>query len=293
MDNNNSYLRPVTYDDVSHEYSKWKFYKEFTKISGSVYLRNELVDDPALVTQALLKRCPEGVLRGYAALKQRGYKLLDDPWMPIISISDEHRSKKSTSRGKFIRRVPPKDLRHSGEIKLVSDSQALLDVFNLHELHNFERQVALIDHLIRQRPDLKQEIHNVPELAKHAQVANEFAESPPESWLRVRWHQAGYRNFIPQIRVDLEGQYFYLDLADPVLFVALEYNGGWHYTAEQRGKDSFRKNALKNAGWDVFEVTSKTLHSKSEWDFFFQQVTAVIHRKYEQRRRRLPMQTVS
>ena len=103
----------------------------------------------------------------------------------------------------------------------------------------------------------------------------------------------GYRNFMPQVRAELEGRRFYLDLADPVWGVALEYNGGWHYTAEQRSKDAFRKNALKNAGWDVFEVTSKILQSQQAWDYFFQQVTGAIQRKFAERRRRLPMQTVS
>ena len=292
MDNKNSYLWPVTYDEVSHELTKWKFYKHFTKISGSVFLKNDLINDPDLVTQALLKRCPHGVLRGYAALKRRGYQLLDDSWMPIISISGDA-TRKPTSKGKIIRRETPENLRHSGEFSLVSDSQALLDVFSLHELHGFEHQVALIDHLIRQCPDLKQEIENTPGLQKHAHFADGFAESPPESRLRVRLHMQGYRNFMPQVRVELEGRRFYLDLADPVWGVALEYNGGWHYTAEQRAKDSFRKNALKNAGWDVFEVTSKTLHSQQAWDYFFQQVTSAIQRKFADRRRRLPMQTVS
>lgn len=293
MDNNNSYLWPVTYDEVSHELTKWKFYKHFTKISGSVYLKNDLIDDPVLVTQALIKRCPQGVLRGYAALNRRGYQLFDDPWMPIISISGEPRTRKTTNVGKIIRRETPENLRRSGEFTLVSDSQALLDVFSLHGLDSFEHQVALIDHLIRQCPDLKQEIANVPELQKHAEFTDEFAESPPESRLRVRLHMQGYRNFMPQVRVELEGRRFYLDLADPVWGVALEYNGGWHYTAEQRAKDSFRKNALKNAGWDVFEVTSKILQSQQAWDYFFQQVRVAIQRKFAERRRRLPMQTVS
>lgn len=292
MDNNNSYLWPVTYDEVSHDLTKWKFYKHFTKISGSVFLRNDLANDPDLVTQALLKRCPQAVLRGYAALKRRGYQLLDDSWMPIVSIP-ANLGRKPTNVGKIIRRETPENLRRSGEITLVSDSQALLDVFSLHGLDSFEHQVALIDHLIRQCPDLKQEIANVPELQKHAQFADEFAESPPETRLRVRLHMQGYCNFMPQVRVELEGRRFYLDLADPVWGVALEYNGGWHYTAEQRAKDSFRKNALKNAGWDVFEVTSKTLQSQQAWDYFFQQVKVAIQRKYADRKRRLPMQTVS
>lgn len=293
MDNNNSYLWPVTYDEVSHELTKWKFYKHFTKISGAVFLRNDLANDPDLVTQALIKRFPQAVLRGYAALKRRGYQLLDDSWMPIVSISDEPRTRKATSRGKIIRRETPENSRRSGEIQLVSDSQALLDIFSLHGLDSFEHQVALIDHLIRQCPDLKDEIEKVPELHKHSKFADEFAESPPESRLRVRLHMQGYRNFMPQVRVELEGRRFYLDLADPVWGVALEYNGGWHYTTEQRSKDAFRKNALKNAGWDVFEVTSKTLHSQQAWDYFLQQVASAIQRKFAERRRRLPMQTVS
>lgn len=292
MDNYHSYLWPVTYEELSHEITKWKFYKHFTKISGTVFLRNDLIDDPHLVTQALLKRVPNGILRGYAALKQRGYELLDDDWMPFISISGD-RTKKLASKGTIIRREDPEKTLRSGDITLVTDSQALIDIFTLHKLHNFENQIALIDHLLRQRPDLYQEIAAEPELQKHAEFADAFAESRPESRLRVRLHLLGYRNFIPQIRVDHEGSVFYLDLADPVWRIALEYNGGWHYNSEQRARDSYRKNALKSAGWDVFEITAKTLNNTGEWEYFLQQIGVTLKRKQAERRRRLPMQTVS
>ncbi|BAU95790.1 hypothetical protein N24_1528 [Corynebacterium suranareeae] len=291
MEPNNSYLWPVTYHELSHEFSRWKFNKLFTKISGSIYLKNDLIDDPHLVTQALLKRCPNGVLRGYAALKQRGYQLFDDPWMPIISVSGDL-NKRQCSRGKIIRRIDPKTILTSGDIRLVTDVQAIHDIFDLHSLQNFEHQVALIDHLIRQRPDLFQELAQEPKLKKHALYANAYSESPPESRLRVRLHLLGYRAFLPQVRVEYEGQSYFLDLADPMWQVALEYNGGWHYTSKQREKDSYRKNALKNAGWDVLEVTAKTLENPDSWNHLLQQINNALRRKQAQRRRRLPMQTV-
>lgn len=287
----NSYLWPVTYDELSHEFSKWKFYKLFTKISGPVFLKNDLIDDPDLVTQALLKRCPEGVLHGYAALKQRGYQLLDDQWMPIISVSGVQNNLRS-SKGKILRRHTPENTLLSGDIRLVNDVQAIQDVFDLHFLNDFEDQVALIDHLIRQRPELFQELMQEPKLKKHTQYANPFAESPQESRLRVRLHSLGYRGFIPQVHVEYEGRSYFLDLADPLWQIALEYNGGWHYTSEQREKDSYRKNALKSAGWDVLEVTSKTLQNPNSWNNLIQQINSTLHRKQAQRRRRLPMQTV-
>lgn len=243
------------------------------------------------MTQALLKRCPEGVLRGYAALKQRGYQLLDDQWMPIISVSGDL-NRRDCSRGEILRRIEPENTLLSGNIRFVNDVQAIQDVFDLHSLNDFEDQVALIDHLIRQRPELFQELIQEPKLKKHTQYANPFAESPQESRLRVRLHSLGYHGFIPQIHVEYDGQSYFLDLADPLWQVALEYNGGWHYTSEQREKDSHRKNALKSAGWDVLEVTSKTLQNPNSWNNLIQQINSSLRRKQAQRRRRLPMQTV-
>lgn len=283
--------KPVTYKELAHEYSRRTFNKLFTKITGFVYLKNDLINDPNLVTQALLKRCPEGVLRGYAALKQRGYLLLDDQWMPIISVSGDL-NRRDCSRGEILRRIEPENTLLSGNIRFVNDVQAIQDVFDLHSLNDFEDQVALIDHLIRQRPELFQELIQEPKLKKHTQYANPFAESPQESRLRVRLHSLGYHGFIPQIHVEYDGQSYFLDLADPLWQVALEYNGGWHYTSEQREKDSHRKNALKSAGWDVLEVTSKTLQNPNSWNNLIQQINSALRRKHAQRRRRLPMQTV-
>lgn len=161
MNKSNFYIKPVTYHEVSHDIPKRLFAREFSKIVGSIYLRNDLAQRPEFIIQALLKRCPEGIVRGYAALSLRGYRLLDRPWTPIISTA-KAKSHIPTQRGKILRRDDPPELHQLNGTRVVSDVQALLDVFSIQELTGFEEQIALIDHLARQNRQLIELINAEP-----------------------------------------------------------------------------------------------------------------------------------
>ncbi|MFF5071895.1 DUF559 domain-containing protein [Micromonospora olivasterospora] len=92
-------------------------------------------------------------------------------------------------------------------------------------------------------------------------LADAGAQSPPESYLRVRLVLAGLPRPVTQHPVRLaSGLVLHPDLAWPGLRVAVEYDGHWHADAEQLHRDRQRLNHLVAAGWVVLHVTSRRLH---------------------------------
>lgn len=78
--------RPVRYREVARLMSRPTFAKYYRKVVGSIYLHRDHADDPDLIAEALLMRCPHGMLRGFAALSNMGFTLNLDGWTPSISI---------------------------------------------------------------------------------------------------------------------------------------------------------------------------------------------------------------
>ena len=93
-------------------------------------------------------------------------------------------------------------------------------------------------------------------------LADERAESPPESVLRVLLRSAGLAP-VPQYVVrDAEGRFVArVDLAFPELRVAVEYDGAWHGRPGQLARDRRRLNALVAAGWTVVHLTAADMHA--------------------------------
>ena len=86
------------------------------------------------------------------------------------------------------------------------------------------------------------------------------AESPGESWLRLRLIDAGFPHPKPQLDViDHRGRIIArLDLAYPEINLAMEYDGApYHSHEDDRAHDSSRRDLLTDAyGWR-FEPATK------------------------------------
>jgi hypothetical protein len=88
------------------------------------------------------------------------------------------------------------------------------------------------------------------------------AESPGESWLRLRMIDAGFPAPVPQIEITDGANGYRIDLGflDPIPGTAdrhlgLEYDSDkWHGTAQQQRDDSVRRTRLGRLGWDVLSV---------------------------------------
>ena len=110
-----------------------------------------------------------------------------------------------------------------------------------------------------------------------AGLADERAESPPESVLRVLLRSAGLAP-VPQYVVrDTEGRFVArVDLAFPELKVAVEYDGAWHGQPGELARDRRRHNALVAAGWTVVHITAADLHAP---DRVVASVTALLRER--------------
>ena len=94
-----------------------------------------------------------------------------------------------------------------------------------------------------------------------ALLADGWAESPPETRLRLLMLRAGLPTPVAQFRVfDDDGFVARVDLAYPELKIAIEYDGAWHGQAGQLTKDRARLNRLFEAGWRVVFVTAADMH---------------------------------
>lgn len=82
------------------------------------------------------------------------------------------------------------------------------------------------------------------------------AESPPESWMRWVFLDAGLPAPSPQFWVSTDEGPRRLDLAWPEFKVGAEYDGVAFHTGEALFRDRARLNALIATGWRIVHVTS-------------------------------------
>jgi hypothetical protein len=88
------------------------------------------------------------------------------------------------------------------------------------------------------------------------------AESPGETWLRLRMIDAGFPAPAPQIEINDGVNSYRIDLGflDPIPDTAdrhlgLEYDSDkWHGTAEKQREDSVRRTRLDRLGWEILSV---------------------------------------
>lgn len=151
----------------------------------------------------------------------------------------------------------------SSPARMFCEMGAVLDVAQL---------VALVDYLIRRGAPLCTVDDLVDRLAAGDRLvrrrilrvalglSDDRAESPPESWLRVVLTLAG----LPPEATNHDlrtasGSRFRLDLAYVAQKVAVEYQGAYHLTADQRRRDMSRRVELEADGWIVVELNSDHL----------------------------------
>lgn len=277
-------MKPVTYSELSDQMTRRQFHQKYSRVVGSIYIDKKFVDDPIAIVDALLRRFPEGVIRGFAGLHLRGFKLLDEGWVPEISIP-QNSSNVATVIGKAIRRKAP-EVYFVKDRRTVSVQQAIKDVLVKME---FEQQIALLDFLVRQNPRLYAILEESREFKGTLEWVSHFAESRPESILRVRIRQAGILGFEPQVGVSVGGHMRFVDLGNAELQVGLEYLGAVHFdNAEKRAQDSDRQNELRAVGWVLIEVTWRDLKEHARWLDLVKKLKFQIRETEKLRNARLP-----
>jgi hypothetical protein len=91
-------------------------------------------------------------------------------------------------------------------------------------------------------------------------LASPNVDSPKESELRLLALYAGVPHPIPQLEVVVDGNVYYLDVGDPDLMLALEYDGKSKYRGEEAlYKEKIRQENLERAGWRVIRTDAQDI----------------------------------
>jgi very-short-patch-repair endonuclease len=97
-------------------------------------------------------------------------------------------------------------------------------------------------------------------------LADPRAQCSQESHLRLIVHDAGLRDFEPQVPVSDEYGVIrhYIDLGDARRRVAAEYDGSSHLTRDRLRDDRARHNWLEGAGWRMRYFTDRDLYTRPD-----------------------------
>lgn len=235
-------------------------YQRLTR--GAYWIAGEEVTHGRRI-QAMLAVLPEeAALRGLSAAWRWGLRwaTADDP----VEVALPHRRRVRSREGLLVtgESLDPDELsRHNG-VRLTTVARTAFDLARRLPL---EQAVAAVDALLRAgevQPDAVLEIaerhgraSGRRQVVEALRLCDPRAESPRESLLRLAVARAGLPAPVPQFEVRAGDRFMArLDLAWPEARVALEYDGAHHRERDQYGRDVARHNALRAAGWLVFQV---------------------------------------
>lgn len=205
------------------------------------------------------------VFSGRTAAYLHGATELVDDALPVeVTVPPEVRF--GPVAGLRVRRMPlpTRDVLLLRGRRLTGGLRTALDIARAEVL---EDAVVALDVLLRRavvgRGELRDaaaelgSVHGGRRAERAVALASPFAESPPESRLRVLLTLAGLPP-VPQFTVrDGRGDVVArVDLAFPDQKVAIEYDGAWHAEPGQFARDRRRLNRLVAAGWTVIHVTA-------------------------------------
>ena len=239
-----------------------------------VYAATQAPHDTALRAAALsLVIPPTAVVADRTAAWLHGVDILPRSAVVVVPPldvvhTDDTRVRRPETNGRR-RQLRATDITNVGGIRVTTPLRTALDLGRL--LWRFDA-LAAIDGFLRVGVDhdrLLQEVarfrgfRGVRQLRNLAPLGDGRSESAGESALRLCWHDAGLPT--PQLQwwvPDERGiPVFRLDLADPAIRYAAEYDGeAFHGTEEARMHDSGRRDWLAEHGWHVDVFTKQGVY---------------------------------
>lgn len=99
------------------------------------------------------------------------------------------------------------------------------------------------------------------------ELADPRAECRQESQLRLLLHDAGLRDFVPQVEVSDEYGFVAcrIDLADVATKTGIEYDGASHIDRHRARADRSRHNWLAARGWEMRYFTDVDLYRRPDY----------------------------
>ena len=250
------------------------------RLLKGVYAVSTLPDTQLVRAQAIRLVVPAGVvvtdesagwLAGAPMILRPGSHLATPP-LTVFATNGHHRLRNAmVDSGR--RDLPSSDLTEVHGVRVTTPLRTFLD---LGRLRHRDRAIAAMDQLLALGAfDLEQVFAELPrfrgargvvQLRALSPLADARAESPPESALRLRFHDGGLPRPVPQHDVlDERGRFLgRADLALPDLGFVAEYDGEGVHGPRQARHDQARRDAMRAAGWTVCVVRKANLYGQHQ-----------------------------
>jgi very-short-patch-repair endonuclease len=260
--------------------------RAWRRLFRGVYADAALPHDHGTSVAGAALLVPDGaVFAGRTAAYLMGAEALVEVGAPVEVVVPEA-ARFGPVIGLRIRRtsLPITDVRSVGRYTCTTPLRTAVDIARYEEMPGsvVALDVLLSRGLVRPR-DLGEAAASLPpgrgsvRARRAADLADERAESPPESVLRVLLRSAGLAPVPQYVVLDAGGRFVArVDLAFPELRVAVEYDGAWHGQPGELARDRRRHNALVAAGWTVVHVTAADMHTP---DRVVASVTALLRER--------------
>lgn len=183
------------------------------------------------------------------------------------TIAPQRFARQPVGRHRKCAELPEADASIRSGVPVTSLERTVVDYMRELPMH---QALAVADMGIRRGADLARmlEINQMTKSNRRRRIA-EFllgiadggADSPPEAHIRLLALYAGARDLVPQLKVVIAGETFYLDLGDPRIRLALEYDGREKYQQDSGAlyREKLREDTLRSAGWTVVRATAQDL----------------------------------
>ena len=131
------------------------------------------------------------------------------------------------------------------------------------------------------KPSIK---HSLETKEKMSTIRKKFLQDNPDKhpWRKQNKHISEPCNkakeflkllevdFIEEFSPEIEGRFFSIDIAIPDKMIAIEINGGQHYSKDGSLKPYYqeRHDLIEKAGWKVFEIHCRACFKLEKWEEF-------------------------
>ncbi|MDZ5079048.1 endonuclease domain-containing protein [Nesterenkonia sp. HG001] len=278
-------------------------HRDVVSLGAGVYVHRELAE--RLSPEARLRLTGQALLQdaSQAWLSHTTAATLQDLWLPghlegdpqlHLSAPGPVRMRRRGVLGHRVR-ARPRDILQGPGIRMSSPARTWLDLAP----QCTDRQLVMLgDHLVR-RPyrhyemrdephatveelrDLLDDARGVPGRRRSLRALEQVrvgADSVQETRLRLAILEAGLPEPALQVPADPTDRWSpCADLGYPELMIAIQYDGGVHYTPERHRADQHRDNAFLSRGWDVLRF-----HVEDHRDDFHRavgQIRMVVNRR--------------
>lgn len=245
--------------------------RAFRSVLGGVIVDARIPDTVVVRARATLLVCPEGgVVSHWTAARLWGGVVPDNEWVHISFMRDVRFRLRGVKPHRFRHRL---DVKHRHGLPVTSPGQTFCHLARYLGLVDL---VALGDRLVKKGRCSPAELVDYAdawpgqcrdEALRAARLVRTRVDSVPETALRLLMVLAGLPEPNVDIRIhDADGVLrFRIDLGFEVVRLAIEYDGRWHLTDEQRGRDEARRTELgADDGWTFLIVRAEELYEQPE-----------------------------